>query len=70
MSESEINLEKGDVSTNERMSQLLSHASAIGSFISRPQAFSNLQPDLDTADGRGAAVERHARAAFEEIVGT
>ncbi len=34
------------------------------------QAFSNLQPDLDTTDGRGAAVDRYARAAFEEIVGT
>lgn len=32
------------------------------------QAFSNLQPDLDTADGRGAAVDRHARTAFEEII--
>lgn len=34
------------------------------------QTFSNLQPDLDTADGRGAAVKRYARSAFEEIVET
>jgi aminoglycoside phosphotransferase (APT) family kinase protein len=34
------------------------------------QTFSNLQPDLDTADGRGAAVTQHARTAFEEIVET
>jgi aminoglycoside phosphotransferase (APT) family kinase protein len=34
------------------------------------QTFSNLQPDLDTDDGQGAAVEQHARTAFEEIVET
>ncbi len=34
------------------------------------QSFSNLQPGLDTTEGRGAAVERHARSVFEELVGT
>ncbi len=33
------------------------------------QTFSNLQPDLDTTEGRGATVERHARTAFEAIIG-
>lgn len=37
--------------------------SALYEFRQWLQTFGNLQPDLDTADGRGAAVERHARTA-------